>query len=115
MPFVRLTTSAKLKERDLQRARQIIGESISLIPGKTYEGTMIHIETEEAISRGDSENPTAFIEIRLFGSAPMSAKRELVSVLCELLEKDLGIPKNYVYLNILELNAWGTAGDFHAF
>lgn len=115
MPYVRLCTSAKMNDETVAAVRKIIGEKICLIPGKSFEVTTIHIEPASIISRGDPSDPSLFMEVRLFGPAPIGSKKNFASEICAALEAELNIPQRFISLNILELDTWGGNGNFNSF
>ena len=115
MPYFHLITSAKLSEEKIAAVRKIVGEVIAVIPGKSFEVTTIHIEPEAIISRGDPANPCLFIEVRMFGPSSIGPKQAFAREICAALEQELGIPQQYMSLNIIELDAWGGNGGFHTF
>lgn len=115
MPYVRLCTSVKMDAEQIAAVRKIIGETICVIPGKSFEVTIIHIEPESIISCGNPADPSLFIEVRLFGPAPIDTKKEFARQICAALEEALGIPQKFISLNILELDTWGGNGGFKSF
>ena len=115
MPYVHLITSAKLNEEKIAAVRRIVGETIAVIPGKSFEVTTIHIDPEAIISRGDPADPCLFIEVRMFGPSAIGAKQAFAREISAALEKELGIPQKFISLNIIELDAWGGNGSFHTF
>ena len=55
MPYVHLNVSKPLTEEQIQKARETIASFMPIIPGKTRENTMIHIDGNCSIFRGDSD------------------------------------------------------------
>ena len=115
MPYVHIITSAVLTEAKIAAVRRLVGETIALIPGKSFEVTTIHLEPDAIISRGDPANPCLFIEVRLFGPASTGSKQAFAKEICAALEKELDIPQKFISLNIIELDSWGGNGGFHTF
>lgn len=115
MPYVHLITSTKMDEQSIATVRKIIGDTIAVIPGKSNEVTVIHIDPECIISQGDPANPRIFVEVRMFGPAPMGAKKNFAREICAELEKALGVPQQFISLNIIELETWGGNGNFNSF
>ncbi|MGI6173925.1 MAG: tautomerase family protein [Christensenellales bacterium] len=115
MPYVRLCTSKHLSTDKIDAVRKIVGDTISLIPGKSFEVTTIHIEPDSLISRGDPSNPSLFIEVRLFGPSSTGSKKEFAKQICTSLESALDIPQKFISINILELDGWGGNGGYNTF
>jgi phenylpyruvate tautomerase PptA (4-oxalocrotonate tautomerase family) len=61
--------------------------------------------------RGGREIPGAFIEIRLYTKADIEPKKRLTKEIFDLFSRELGFKKEEMYLNILELETWGTNGE----
>lgn len=115
MPYVRICTSAKVNEEKVAAIRKIVGEKICLIPGKSFEVTIIHIEPEAIISRGDPSDPMLFMEVRLFGPTSTGSKKDFAREICAALEAELGIPQKFMSLNIMEMDGWGGNGGYNNF
>ena len=115
MPYFHLITSASMNAEKIAAVRRIVGEIIPVTPGKSFEVTTIHIEPDAIISRGDPADPSLFLEVRLFGPASTGSKQAFAKQICAALEAELGIPQQYMTLNILELDAWGGNGGFFTF
>ena len=51
----------------------------------------------------------------MFGPSAIGAKKAFAREICAALEAELGIPQQYISLNIIELDAWGGNGGFNTF
>lgn len=111
MPYVHLNVARKLTEEQIQKTRETIASFMPIIPGKTRENTMIHIEESCRIFKGDSDE-CMFLEARLYKPAPLENKTEFVqkvtAALCEMFD----IAPERLYINIIEMNEWGSGGRY---
>jgi phenylpyruvate tautomerase len=59
-----------------------------------------------------SAEPSAFLELRAIG-LPVKKTSALSQLLCELVESELSIPKERVFINFSEVpsNMWGWNGE----
>lgn len=110
MPYVNLSTSAKLDLGQKKLLIDFIAENISIISGKNRENVMIHINSDQIMAKGDPEIPCLFVDVRLFNSSALEEKSKFTDTLFSFLNKELGIDRSYMYLNFIELTSWGV-GD----
>jgi phenylpyruvate tautomerase PptA (4-oxalocrotonate tautomerase family) len=115
MPFINVTTSVRLEGEVREKARDAIYEAITLVPGKAKEGTMVQIRDCADITKGNTGEPTMFIEARMFTRAPFAAKKEFAQAIQAKLSAILGVAPARIYLNILDLLEWGSNGDYKSF
>lgn len=115
MPYLHLSVSTKLTEEKINAIHKAVADTIVLIPGKSYDVTIVHINDDQCISRKDRSRPFGFCDIRLFGPAPIGSKRDFVKAFTERLTEITGIPASGFSFNILELDTWGGNGDMKSF
>ena len=101
MPFINSKLSVKALKTQL-------GHAIEAIPGKTESWLMVGFEDDYCLYfKGNQDGPTAFIEVKIFGSAPDSAFDRLTERISSIYEEELGIPKNRIYIKYEEVLHWG--------
>ena len=110
MPYLSVKTSINISEEKKNDLQRKIGELISIIPGKNIDNCMTEIEDNLSFYMGGSAKPLLFCEVRLLTVAPVEAKRELFLKLESLFIDELQVET--VYLNYIELNEWGSKGDY---
>lgn len=113
MPFIHMSTSKELTADQLFAARELIARLVTLLPTKTKENTMIKVEGGCCLSIGEPDAPCLFVDARLFRASPLEAKQAFVKALCEAFEAEFSIAQNRMYVNILELDSWGSKGSFN--
>lgn len=108
MPLLALQTSVRLSSQQrydlLAPLSQIVAECI----GKPERYVMITV-SEATMSMASAEGPAAFADIRSVGGLNNDVNCKLSERLCALLQSQLGIPPNRVYLNFTNVSGanWG--------
>ncbi|MDR0452875.1 MAG: hypothetical protein LBH15_07515 [Treponema sp.] len=113
MPYVGLSTSEKLSDSQKEKLKSEIGRLITVIPGKVEEGTIVDISAGRSMYKGGKAVPCAYVDIRVYTKADPEGKKRFVNDLFDVLDKDLGIPKDNVYMSVLEFEEWGDHGMYH--
>lgn len=112
MPYIHISTSVRLDEARTTALRQAVSELIPLIPGKTADVTMIHIDAEQQMHLKDEGVPCAFVDLRLKGPAPFEAKQRFAEAFGRRLSEITGVDARHTYLNVIELAEWGAGGGY---
>ena len=108
MPLLALQTSARLSNQQrynlLAPLSQILAECI----GKPERYVMV-IVSETAMLMAGAEGPAAYADIRSIGGLSREVNRKLSERVCGLLQEQLGIPPDRVYLGFTNVSAenWG--------
>ena len=111
MPYICVSVSKTLEANQKEQIKAELGQLITLVPGKTEEVTMVRIEDGCTLYKGGKTlGNGAFIEVRLYGAAPQPDKEEFTSAVFSAFEKMLGMMPSDIYLNIFEMESWGTKG-----
>jgi len=108
MPYVELKTNREISSKMIRTFRDAIGETICVIPSKSYEVTMIRLEDKCCMTKGREEVPCAFMDVRLYTATTKEAKVEFSKRMGEILKRELGIDEKCLYINFLEMNGWGS-------
>lgn len=112
MPFINSTTTAKVNEQQREVIKAELGKIISEIPGKSEEWLMIGFKDENTLYfRGVKMDKAAFIEIKIFGTADRKSKQVLTRKVSSLIERELLIPQDNIYITIDEIKDWGWNGE----
>ena len=112
MPYIHVNVSKKLTAEKVEQLRLAIAERMPLLPGKTRNNTMIHIDTGCALTMGDDGEPCVFMEARLYQASPEEAKSAFAAEVSEAFVKLLDIPNTRIYMNIIELDHWASRGSY---
>ncbi len=52
-----------------------------------------------------------FVEVKVFGSASSSVYNEMTAAICTILNEELSIPENRIYVKYEETRNWGWNGS----
>jgi phenylpyruvate tautomerase PptA (4-oxalocrotonate tautomerase family) len=113
MPYIGLNISEKLSETQKERVKSEIGRLIAVIPGKTEEVTIVDISDSRSMYKGGKAVPCAYVDIRVYTKADSEGKKRFADELFVVLDKELGIHKDNVYMSVLEFEQWGDHGAYH--
>ena len=110
MPYLKIQTTASPASGPdfLKKASRLVAKELS----KPEDYVMVNIEPPTAMWFAGSGEPAAFLELRALG-LPVKKTGELSRVLCELVETELGVPKDRVFINFADVpaNLWGWNGE----
>lgn len=111
MPFIDSKLTCKLSESQKEHLKTELGKLITTIPGKTEDFLMIGFSDEYPLYFGGKLlEQGAFIEIKLFGSAPDDVLEQLTAKICALYETELQIPPQSLYVTYQFVSHWGWNG-----
>ena len=111
MPFINIKTNVGITKEKEESIKNSIGTAINTL-GKTENWLMMNFEDEQRMYfSGNSNLPLAFIQVDLFGSADRVRYNEFTGKITELINKELGVSPNNVYVKYSETNNWGWNGS----
>jgi phenylpyruvate tautomerase PptA (4-oxalocrotonate tautomerase family) len=110
MPYIAINTTEKLPAAKQETIKAEIGRFISLIPTKTEAGLLIDFSGDHSFYRAGAPVTGAYVEVRLYRPSDFEAKKKFTEEVFSLLSRELGIGKDLMYLNIIELENWGGGG-----
>ena len=114
MPFINARVSVPVTKEQEEVLKDKLGKAISIIPGKSEQWLMIEFaDCCNLYFQGNQSGPTAFIEVKVFGSIPESCLDELTEAICNIYETELHVKKDRIYVKYEEVGKWGwTGGNF---
>lgn len=111
MPFINSKVSVPMTQEQKDNIKTRLGKIISVIPGKSESWLMVGFEDNyDLYFKGNQDKPTAFVEVKLFGKASPSTFDELTGLICAILNEELGIPQDRIYVKCEEVPNWGWNG-----
>ena len=111
MPYIKLTTTAKVDAAKAQALKAGFGKAIENFPGKTEQWLMVNIEDQQRMwFRGDDSENAAMVDVDLLGGVSKSASEKMTAALCDLLQKELGVSPTRVYVKYTGYADWGWNG-----
>ncbi|HUK81061.1 MAG TPA: phenylpyruvate tautomerase MIF-related protein [Verrucomicrobiae bacterium] len=112
MPYLRIQTNKGIDDtmtQDmLKKASRLVAQQLS----KPEKYVMVSFEPSNAMLFAGSAEPAAFLELRAIGF-PADRTDDLSRLLCELVQSELDIPKDRVFINFADVppNRWGWNGE----
>ena len=107
MPYIEIKTNVHVKESVKDELHHMLGEKITLIPGKTERWLMTDVVGDKSMPFAGDTTGCAIVEVALFGKATNEAYDALTAALCESVGEALDIPCDRVYVKYEEVDHWG--------
>lgn len=108
MPYIITRTTKKISPSALEDIKTKLGKAIEIFPGKTEQWLMVDFEDEcKLYFRGDCSADSAFVEVKLLGSAGAKYCEMMTEAVCDILFETLSIPKERIYVKFEEVSNWG--------
>ncbi|MBQ8503537.1 MAG: hypothetical protein IJ491_04580 [Clostridia bacterium] len=109
MPLITTKVSTEItKEKEISLKSEF-GKAIELI-GKSENWLMVEFQDNCRLYFKGDDAPCAMIEVDLFGKASDSGYDALTQKITEIVEAELGIPKDRIYVKYSEIGHWGYSG-----
>ena len=106
---VKVTMQLPVEKRDILKAE--FGKAISII-GKPESYLMINlVDNQDLYFGGKKLEKGAYVEVKVFGYDDSDASSKMTTRVCEILEKELGIPGEAVYVSYFGTSNWGWNGS----
>ncbi len=108
MPYINLKTSKKISTLEGEKVKAAFGKAIECFPGKSEAYLMVGIEDEIPMwFRGDNSQDTAIVDVDLLGAVNSEASEKMTEVICDIMENELSISPDRVYVKYTGYNDWG--------
>ncbi len=112
MPFVNAKVSVDLNDEQKDQLQQKLTEAVNKSFGKPTQYIMVGIETRQDLYFGGKKMAKgAFVEISLLGHPSGSACSAMTAQVCDILQQQLGIAGNMVYVSYHPIDNWGWNGS----
>lgn len=113
MPYITLSTSKKIESQVEQRLVDGLGISLSKIPGKDIQWTMVAVnDGVNMYFGGKKQDDMVFIDVKYVGKQEYHKKKEFTKSALSTVHEILGTPIDKICLTISEFDNWGAVGDF---
>jgi len=111
MPFLSLQTNATLADTARSELARELAELVSRELGKPMDYVQVHLQLGAFLTFAGTEEMTAFVDLRSLGLPP-DKPPALSAALCGLLQKQLGVSPQRVFLNFQDMprSHWGWSG-----
>ncbi len=111
MPFIELKTTETISKEKETELKTAFGKAIELIPGKSEQWLMLDFCDNQKLWFKGSNEPTAILEVKIYGAASPQNYNDLTARLTELVSDTLDIQSTRVYVKYDEIEYWGYAGS----
>ena len=108
MPYLLVQTNLSIDAEESQKLIQNASKLVAEILGKPESYVMVTIQdSTQMMFAGDSQ-PLAYLQLKSFG-LPESSTTEFSSVLCNLINRELGIASERIYIEFSspDRHMWG--------
>ncbi len=110
MPMIeaKVTMELPAEKRDVLKAE--FGKAVSVI-GKPESYLMVNlVDKQDLYFAGSKLDKGAYVEVKVFGSVDSASSDKMTARLCDILQKELDIPGNAVYVSYWGTSNWGWNG-----
>lgn len=112
MPFIQSKVSVAMTQEQKEAVKTRLGQAITIFPGKSERWLMVGLEDGcELYFQGSNAEPTAFIEVKVFGGFTAENAEKMTAELCRIYGEVLGISASRIYVKYEEVKMWGWNGS----
>ncbi|MCI9449788.1 MAG: hypothetical protein HFE30_06005 [Clostridiales bacterium] len=110
MPYIEIKTNIDINVDKRRELTAILGERITVFPGKTERWLMTSVTGGLDMTFAGSDEPCIMAQVSIFGSAKPETYEKMTAVLCEELSSALGVDGSRIYVKYEECSLWGWNG-----
>ncbi|MEL0583643.1 MAG: phenylpyruvate tautomerase MIF-related protein [Candidatus Thiodiazotropha sp. (ex. Lucinoma kazani)] len=114
MPLLKITTNQVVDPDDLTSFTKLASTTVAKMLGKPETYVMVSLEMNPHMLFAGSPATLAYLELKSIGM-PTQKTTEFSQILCDLIQQQLHIPKQRIYIEFsnAERHLWGwNAGTF---
>ncbi len=109
MPLITAKTSTEISKEKEAILKEKFGKAIELI-NKSESWLMIDFQESCHLWFKGEDTPSAMIEVDLFGKASDSGYDALTRAITDIVNSELGISPDRIYVKYNEISHWGYSG-----
>lgn len=110
MPYIKVSANVDIAPEKAEALKSELGQAVQLI-NKTEDWLMVEINGNAPLYfKGDCQ-PAAMVSVNLYGKAGKAAYAQLTAAICKMLNQQLNIPQNRVFVSYAEYEHWGWNGN----
>lgn len=111
MPYLKLETNQQISPDSNQQHLKALSQGVAEMLGKSENYVMITLESAQPMFFAGNDQPTAFVELKSLG-LPEEQTASFSSTLCQLIETQMGISKERIYIEFSgpARHMWGWNG-----
>ncbi len=109
MPLLKISTNRTVE--NTEAVLQATSQAVAAILGKPERYVMVELHTGVPMCLAGSSEPLAYLELKSIG-LPEERTAELSAALCRLIDEQLGIPAERIYIEFSDAprHLWGWNG-----
>jgi len=116
MPLIQLNTSFSFPDQNRKQAvAKMLSQIAAEASGKPEQYVMACINDNAAMTMSGTAGPCALVTVKAIGGLSKSVNQTLAAKISQLLQKELGIPANRMYVTFEELAPTNWAWDGKTF
>lgn len=111
MPFIdsKITVAVSEEKKNVLKAK--LGKAVSIL-GKSERYLMVGFADQyDLFMAGEKLDKGAFVSVSLFGNSSPASYDKMTGAICEILEEELGIPGEHIYVTYRGVSDWGWNGS----
>ena len=113
MPYIRISTTQKLNEKQQSALVSGLGKALEVIPGKDARGLIVDMEDGKTMFiGGETQNNLVFADVHYYSNYGYQVKKAFTVAAFDAISRVLGTSKDRMFLTITEHNNWGGFGDY---
>jgi phenylpyruvate tautomerase PptA (4-oxalocrotonate tautomerase family) len=112
MPYIAINVTEKLSDAQKEKIKAEFGRLVTIIPTKTEARTLIDFSDARTMYKDGKLISGAFIELRLWRKSEFEPKKQFTEETFQMLSRELGLAPENMYLNVMELEHWGSDGIY---
>ena len=110
MPYINTTANISISKEQELRIKSRYAQAVSVI-GKSEAYLMLGFNPNTSMYvAGNGDKPTAFVEVKFFGTASGGKLNMLTKAICEIINSELGISPSQIYVKYEPTEYWGWNG-----
>lgn len=111
MPFIDSKITISITPEKKEEIKAQLGQAVALLH-KTENYLMVGIESDYDLwLAGKKLDKGAYVSVSLYGKASPDDYDRMTGKICEIYEKELGIPGSSVYVTYHPVSDWGWNGS----
>jgi phenylpyruvate tautomerase len=103
MPFIRVETNVSQDQEEKQQFIKRFSGAVAGMLGKPENYVMVALDAEKPLVFGGTGEPAAYVSLGSIGLSSASCP-DLSAGICKLLESELSIPPNRIYIDFRDLD-----------
>ncbi len=112
MPFIDSKVNVRISKDQETVLKTKLTKAAEAILGKSESWIMAGFQDEYHLYfRGSDSEPTAFVEVKIYGSENKSAFSKMTGEICKIFNEVLGISADRIYVKYEAVSNWGFNGS----